>query len=515
MPIRDHFTGWVKPRAGSDSHLPQIAYHPSFDNGSLYNPNNMIAPSYPGYVPPQPSNANYSQAPHWQKSEPPRILEFIPQMSPAGSPQAELQPPQLQPQLPRQIQSQLIGNSGPYESMGLSEINLAQSRISGPEYSDNNESKRINSSNATPTETSSGQKEFSVGLTSSSNLIYQDGRERIESIPRGDGDYPNAMNEKKASDAESEENEPSRAEKEEKMPPEAEREEEKPSGAECKEQRPSEAGVVEKPITAQPQRQRWNQKLKPLPPTSRVVEPFGGLMSPGVPPLLPKGLDILEENSTIQDDVQDTAGKPTCSLNLICYSKGCSMGQIIVTTRERFANDEQYQRALSKTPTLVSTDGEFFQALRNRYSRDMCGFWQRYFSLKTLRSIRLLSYTEATRPTPVPLDDFTMQEVLYAYNHPSNFGPETDWVEWVFRLRQPDKRHALEFVEGWNGMRIGIAGTIPCIASSLVGIIWSARGGDVQTAFTVAGFILTIATVLLALLAVISGIDSTSHQTRI
>ena len=87
-----------------------------------------------------------------------------------------------------------------------------------------------------------------------------------------------------------------------------------------------------------------------------------------------------------------------------------------------------------------------------------------------------------------------MQEVLYAYNHPSEFGTGTDWIEWVFRLRQPDKRHALEFVEDWNGTRIAIVGTIPCFASTLVGVIWSARGGDIQTAFTVAGFILTTTT---------------------
>ena len=87
-----------------------------------------------------------------------------------------------------------------------------------------------------------------------------------------------------------------------------------------------------------------------------------------------------------------------------------------------------------------------------------------------------------------------MQEVLYAYNHPSDFGSETDWIEWVFRLRQPDKRHALEFVEGWNGTRIAVVGSIPCILSTLVGVVWGVRGGDAQTAFTVAGFILTTAT---------------------
>jgi hypothetical protein len=92
------------------------------------------------------------------------------------------------------------------------------------------------------------------------------------------------------------------------------------------------------------------------------------------------------------------------------------------------------------------------------------------------------------------MDDFSMQEVLYVYNHPSESGTGTEWIEWVFCLRNPNRRHALEFVEGWNWTRIAVVGSIPCIVSMLVGVIWSVRGGDTQMAFTVAGFVLTTAT---------------------
>ena len=61
----------------------------------------------------------------------------------------------------------------------------------------------------------------------------------------------------------------------------------------------------------------------------------------------------------------------------------------------------------------------------------------------------------------------------------------------VFRLRQPDRRHALEFVEGWNGTRIAVAGSIPLVVSTMVAIVWSAKGSGVQDGFAVAGFILT------------------------
>jgi len=46
------------------------------------------------------------------------------------------------------------------------------------------------------------------------------------------------------------------------------------------------------------------------------------------------------------------------------------------------------------------------------------------------------------------MDEFILQEMFYAYEHPERITSQTDWIEWVFRLRRRDKRHALEFVEG-------------------------------------------------------------------
>lgn len=80
---------------------------------------------------------------------------------------------------------------------------------------------------------------------------------------------------------------------------------------------------------------------------------------------------------------------------------------------------------------------------------------------------------------------------MYAFQHPDRLNSQDEWIQWVFRLRRQDRRHAIEFVEGWNTTRIAIAGTIPWLSSCIVGIAWTAAGGDIQTAFTVASFILT------------------------
>jgi hypothetical protein len=94
----------------------------------------------------------------------------------------------------------------------------------------------------------------------------------------------------------------------------------------------------------------------------------------------------------------------------------------------------------------------------------------------------------------VPLDEFTLQEIFWAYNNPTTIRSDHEWIDWVFRLRQQDRRHALEFVEGWSGFRTGVAGSIPWVVSTVVGVAWVAKSGDAQTAFTVAAFILTVGT---------------------
>ncbi|KAF1972687.1 hypothetical protein BU23DRAFT_156017 [Bimuria novae-zelandiae CBS 107.79] len=149
---------------------------------------------------------------------------------------------------------------------------------------------------------------------------------------------------------------------------------------------------------------------------------------------------------------------------------------------------------MAKNPQLIATDEDFFRELRRLYWGEMSGFLRRYLSLKTLTGLRLLAYSPSTRLTVVPLDVFVLQEIYYAYRHPDSVTSATDWIQWVFRLRKRNKRHALEFVEGWNSTRVIIAAALPWLISCLVGIIWTATRGDAQTAFTVASFILTSGT---------------------
>jgi hypothetical protein len=89
--------------------------------------------------------------------------------------------------------------------------------------------------------------------------------------------------------------------------------------------------------------------------------------------------------------------KLTCSLNLFYRSgsQGCVCRQIQVFSRSRYAalsTDASVAReALAQDASFIRNDMEFFGALQREYKHNMCGFWRRWLSMKTLRSIRLLT----------------------------------------------------------------------------------------------------------------------------
>lgn len=85
---------------------------------------------------------------------------------------------------------------------------------------------------------------------------------------------------------------------------------------------------------------------------------------------------------------------PICSLNLVCYrsgGEGCVLKQIRVTSRAVCQTDDVYRKCLKYDPSLVTNNRQFFQNMHHLYETDMCGFWRRHLSLKTLTGFRLLA----------------------------------------------------------------------------------------------------------------------------
>lgn len=97
-----------------------------------------------------------------------------------------------------------------------------------------------------------------------------------------------------------------------------------------------------------------------------------------------------------QSGLYDTS-KSTCSLNLVCYRSGARGGpcleQVHTVLRSRFKGDDAAFRHFTEElhPEYIVDDEGLFTEMRRLYDAKMCGFFRRYFSLKSLRSFRILS----------------------------------------------------------------------------------------------------------------------------
>lgn len=86
--------------------------------------------------------------------------------------------------------------------------------------------------------------------------------------------------------------------------------------------------------------------------------------------------------------------KPTCSLNLVCYrsgAKGCDLQQIHCVLRSSFPDEANFHAAVKANPHLIHADDQFFREIQRLYKTQMCGFFRRYFSLKSLKAFRILA----------------------------------------------------------------------------------------------------------------------------
>lgn len=91
---------------------------------------------------------------------------------------------------------------------------------------------------------------------------------------------------------------------------------------------------------------------------------------------------------------------------------------------------------------------------------------------------------------PAFLPEYVKQDILFAYKYPEKLHSNSEWIQWVYNLRQPDRRYALEFIESWSSLRILIAVSVLLASSTALGITWAVVKDDAQTAFTVASFFL-------------------------
>ena len=82
---------------------------------------------------------------------------------------------------------------------------------------------------------------------------------------------------------------------------------------------------------------------------------------------------------------------------------------------------------------------------------------------------------------------------MHAFHHPDRLRPSHEWVDWFVEFKAEDrgKTVGLEFQEALWAEKLAIIAILITIAIIIVSIVWCLRGGQLQTVFTVMGFVLT------------------------
>ena len=82
---------------------------------------------------------------------------------------------------------------------------------------------------------------------------------------------------------------------------------------------------------------------------------------------------------------------------------------------------------------------------------------------------------------------------MHALHHPDRLRPAHEWVDWFseFKAQDRGKTVGLEFQEALWAEKLAIIAILITIAIVIVSIVWVLKGGQLQTVFTVMGFVLT------------------------
>ena len=85
------------------------------------------------------------------------------------------------------------------------------------------------------------------------------------------------------------------------------------------------------------------------------------------------------------------------------------------------------------------------------------------------------------------------KQFTHAFHHPDTIRPDHHWVDWFVAFNdEAERTNGLEFVEGLYAEKLlGIA-IIATIGIVVTCIVWCLLGGQLQTVFTVMGFVLSL-----------------------
>ena len=143
--------------------------------------------------------------------------------------------------------------------------------------------------------------------------------------------------------------------------------------------------------------------------------------------------------------------------------------------------------------------------------------WGRWLSFRHVTGILPVTFSENGIPNKANVGaDFPSARALrHLFHHPEQVRTKHAWVDAFLDLdaKSKGKQAGLQFMEGVNADKLGVVAIAATIAIVVVSIVWCVKGGNLQTVFTVMGFVLTLVAAQVALVALyfqIVGNDSSS-----
>ena len=148
-------------------------------------------------------------------------------------------------------------------------------------------------------------------------------------------------------------------------------------------------------------------------------------------------------------------------------------------------------------------DRQLWTQIRYVFRTDLQKPWRRVLGFKKVKSIVPIGFTPNGVPTKTNPKDFPDAKTFrHAYHHPERIRPDHRWVDWFVEFDASETRqNGLEFVEGLWAEKLAAIAVVFSIAIVVVSVVWCALGGNLQTVFTVMGFVLTLVAAQIALVA--------------
>lgn len=178
-------------------------------------------------------------------------------------------------------------------------------------------------------------------------------------------------------------------------------------------------------------------------------------------------------------------------------------------------NSHNWSKAPIRFNPHKTTDRELWTDIRDTYRFQLRNPWLRWISFRHVTSIVPIAYSPNGAPMRTDPKDFPDARLLrHAYHHPEEIRSQHLWVDYFTDFDSGDKRqNGLEFREGLWPQKLGVVALLASAGIIIASIIWCVLGGDLQTVFTVMGFVLTFVAAEIALIALYFQVASNDQGT--